>query len=95
MQKNHYQTLGLKDGATREEVEASHDKALRRFILSHKEGRPLPRDDFDVMEEAYAALGDPERKVRMTGNFFTRSGYPLHGRVSDKACKRITTRPSA
>ncbi|MDR1367664.1 MAG: DUF898 family protein [Candidatus Accumulibacter sp.] len=75
MQKNHYKTLGLKDGATREEVEASHDKALRRFILRHKEGRPLPKEDFDAMEEACAALRDPERKAVYDRELFGASPF--------------------
>ncbi|MDR1162280.1 MAG: DUF898 family protein [Candidatus Accumulibacter sp.] len=63
MQKNHYQILGLRDGATQEEVKAAHDKALRRFVLRHKEGRPLSREDFDAMEEAYAVLREPVRRA--------------------------------
>ncbi|MDR1275258.1 MAG: DUF898 family protein [Candidatus Accumulibacter sp.] len=63
MQKNHYQLLGLRDGAMQVEVDAAHDRALRRFVAHHKEGRPFPKEDFDAMQEAYAVLRDPDRKA--------------------------------
>ncbi|MDR2506804.1 MAG: DUF898 family protein [Candidatus Accumulibacter sp.] len=63
MQTGHYSALGLSNDATLEEVHAAHKKLLRQFVQRHKAGQPVSREDFDALENAYATLGDPEKKA--------------------------------
>lgn len=60
---NHYQTLGIPDGAPVEVVRAAYGQALQRFLQSKQAGNPLPKEDFDALHAAYAELADPERKA--------------------------------
>jgi uncharacterized membrane protein YjgN (DUF898 family) len=60
---NHYQTLGLPDGASTEAARAAYDQALQYFLLRKQAGNPLPKEEFDALEAAYAELGDPARKA--------------------------------
>jgi uncharacterized membrane protein YjgN (DUF898 family) len=61
--QNPYQTLGLPVGASLEAVQGAYRKALRRFLASQQAGTPLPQEDFEAVQAAYAELGTPERKA--------------------------------
>ena len=50
-------------GSSLESVQDAYKKALRRFLQSKQTGAPLPKEDFDALQAAYAELGTPERKA--------------------------------
>ncbi|MDR3322949.1 MAG: J domain-containing protein, partial [Zoogloeaceae bacterium] len=64
---NHYQTLGLPDRASLADIRTAYQQALRRFLLAQQLGSPLPKEDFDALQAAYAALGTPEDKAAYDG----------------------------
>ncbi|MDR1350456.1 MAG: DUF898 family protein [Zoogloeaceae bacterium] len=58
-----YQTLGLPEGAEIDTVRTAYGKALQRFAQQQQAGTPLPKEDFDALQAAYAELSSPERKA--------------------------------
>ena len=61
MPKNHYLVLGVTADASREEIKAAF---RRRALESHPERAGLLSESFLEIQEAYAVLGDPERRQR-------------------------------
>ena len=61
MAKNYYLILGITEDASREDIRAAF---RRRALELHPDRSGMERGPFQVVQEAYSVLGDPERRRR-------------------------------
>lgn len=81
---DYYQTLGVGRNATEDEIK----RAYRKAAMKHHPDRGGDQSKFQEIQEAYATLGDPEKKqqydnphphvrINVNGNPFHGSGSPF------------------
>jgi DnaJ-class molecular chaperone len=58
---NHYQTLGLSETATAEEIKSSYRKLAKKY---HPDVNKGTEDKFKAIADAYDILGDPQKKAQ-------------------------------
>ena len=90
--KEYYETLELKEGATQEEIK----RAYKKFALKyHPDKNPNGEAEFKKIGEAYAVLGDEEKRRVYDADGTTsleKYGYDYGEEIEkgDKALKRYT-----
>ena len=60
--KDYYQVLGLKKGASPEEIKRAYRKLALQFHPDKKQGNKEAEEKFKEINEAYAVLSDPQKK---------------------------------
>lgn len=61
--KNHYQTLGLADFSSPDEVKSAYRKLARTFHPDLNTNNPQAEDRFKEVNEAYSILSSPEKRA--------------------------------
>lgn len=62
--KDYYQTLGLKKGATSEEIKRAYRKLAVKYHPDKNPGDKSAEEKFKEINEAYAVLSDPQKKAQ-------------------------------
>jgi curved DNA-binding protein CbpA len=60
--RDHYETLGLKRGASEEEIRKAYRKLARKFHPDLNPGDKVAEDRFKDVQEAYDILNDPKKR---------------------------------
>jgi curved DNA-binding protein len=60
--KDYYQVLGLKKGATPEEIKKAYRKLALKYHPDKNQGNKEAEEKFKEINEAYAVLSDPKKK---------------------------------
>lgn len=60
--KDYYQSLGLKKGATAEEIKKAYRKLALKYHPDKNPGNKEAEEKFKEINEAYAVLSDPQKK---------------------------------
>lgn len=63
-QQDYYETLGLKKGATPEEIKKAYRKLAVKYHPDKNPGDKKAEDRFKEINEAYAVLSDPQKKTQ-------------------------------
>jgi curved DNA-binding protein len=63
-QKDYYEVLGLKKGATPEELKKAYRKLAVKYHPDKNQGDKSAEERFKEINEAYAVLSDPEKKAK-------------------------------
>jgi curved DNA-binding protein len=63
-QKDYYDTLGLKKGATADEIKKAYRKLAVKYHPDKNPGDKKAEDRFKEINEAYAVLSDPQKKTQ-------------------------------
>jgi curved DNA-binding protein len=63
-QQDYYETLGLKKGATPEEIKKAYRKLAIKYHPDKNPGDKKAEDRFKEINEAYAVLSDPQKKAQ-------------------------------
>lgn len=79
-QKDYYQALGLKKGATEEEIKKAYRKMAVKYHPDKNPDNPAAEEKFKEINEAYAVLSDPQKKEQY--DRFGSSGF--HQRFSQE-----------
>jgi curved DNA-binding protein len=61
-QKDYYQILGLNRNASEDEIKKAYRKLALRYHPDHHPDDPKSEEKFKEISEAYAVLGDPEKR---------------------------------
>ena len=56
--KKHYQTLGLKEGASQEEIKTAYDKLSKELNPSNNDNQEFFKEEYKKVQEAYEALSN-------------------------------------
>ena len=56
--KKHYQTLGLKEGASQEEINTAYDKLSKELNPSNNDNQEFFEEEYKKVQEAYKALSN-------------------------------------
>lgn len=56
--KKHYQTLGLKEGASQEEINTAYDKLSKELNPSNNDNQEFFKEEYKKVQEAYEALSN-------------------------------------
>lgn len=79
METDHYQTLGLSDGATSDEIKSAYRSLVR---LHHPDANPQNREASEVLMKevltAYAVLSDPAKRTAYDNDLKLRAYEALH-----------------
>lgn len=78
--KDYYQVLGLKKGATPEEIKKAYRKLALKYHPDKNQGNKEAEEKFKEINEAYAVLSDPKKKEQF--DQFGASGF--HQRYSQE-----------
>jgi len=78
--KDYYQALGLKKGATPEEIKKAYRKHALKYHPDKNQGNKEAEEKFKEINEAYAVLSDPKKKEQF--DQFGASGF--HQRYSQE-----------
>jgi curved DNA-binding protein len=62
LEKDYYQMLGLDRKASEEEIKKAYRKLALQYHPDHHPGDPESEERFKEIGEAYAVLGDPEKR---------------------------------
>ena len=54
--KNHYKTLGLKEDASQDEIQAAYNKLSKELNPSNNDNQEFFKEEYDKFQEAYKAL---------------------------------------
>ena len=76
--QDYYELLGLKKGATPEELKKAYRKLAVKYHPDKNPGDKKAEDRFKEINEAYAVLSDPEKKKQYDqfGSSGFQSGLP-------------------
>ena len=61
--KDYYETLGLKKGASEEEIKSAFRKMAMKYHPDRNPGDASAEEKFKEVNEAYSILSDPEKKA--------------------------------
>lgn len=61
-EKNYYQTLGVSENASQEEIKRAYRKLAMKYHPDHNPGDTQAEARFKEVSEAYAVLSDPEKR---------------------------------
>src|SRR6266498_1977511 len=61
-EREYYKVLGLKKGATQEEIKKAYRKLAVKYHPDKNPGDKEAEDKFKEINEAYAVLSDPQKK---------------------------------
>ena len=87
-----YDTLGVKKGASEEEIKKAYRKLARKYHPDANPGDKDAEERFKEIQEAYSVLSDPEkRKQYDAGGMFGGGGVPLRP-VARSARRRLVRR---
>jgi DNA segregation ATPase FtsK/SpoIIIE-like protein len=67
--KNHYQTLGIKQEASNDEIKKAYRKLAQKFHPDNNEGDKFFEERFKEIQEAYEILSDQYEKGRYDTNY--------------------------
>ena len=79
-QKGYYEVLGLKKGATDDEIKKAYRKLALKYHPDKNPGNTEAEDTFKEINEAYAVLSDPQKRAQY--DQFGSSGF--HQRYSQE-----------
>src|SRR5262245_8395528 len=74
MPRDYYETLGLKKGASEDEIKKAHRKLARQFHPDRNPGDKKAEERFKEVQEAYDVLGDQSRRAQYDRFGFAGSG---------------------
>ena len=66
--KNHYQTLGLEEGASREDIQAAYDRLSKELNPSDNDHQDFFVEEYDKVQQAYRALN--QSSILKAPNFY-------------------------
>ncbi|MGC4128663.1 MAG: DnaJ domain-containing protein [Bergeyella sp.] len=67
--KNHYQTLGIKRGASNDDIKSAYRKLALKFHPDKNNGDKFFEERFKEIQEAYEILSDPYEKRKYDTNY--------------------------
>src|SRR5437763_13090647 len=70
MRRDYYETLGLKNGASEDEIKKAYRKLARQYHPDRNPGDKQAEAHFKEVQEAYDILGDKEKRTQ-----FDRFGF--------------------
>ncbi len=76
--KNHYQTLGIKRGASNDDIKSAYRKLALKFHPDKNNGDKFFEERFKEIQEAYEILSDPYEK----GKYDTNYDYFFNGQTN-------------
>ena len=59
---DYYETLGIKKGASEDEIKKSYRKLAMKFHPDRNPGNKTAEENFKKISEAYAVLSDSEKR---------------------------------
>ncbi|MBI4617553.1 MAG: J domain-containing protein [Planctomycetes bacterium] len=71
--KNYYETLGVREGASSEEIKKAYRKLAKKFHPDKNPGNKAAEARFKEVSEAYNVLGDKEKRARFDA--FRKGGF--------------------
>lgn len=75
--KDYYETLGVRRGASVEEIRKAYRRLARKYHPDLNPGDKAAEERFKAVQEAYEVLSDPKkRKMYDTYGFYSDSGFP-------------------
>jgi curved DNA-binding protein len=76
-QKDYYQILGLNRDASEDEIKKAYRKLALKYHPDHHPDDPGSEEKFKKINEAYAVLGDPEKRkeYEYSGHIRYKQGY--------------------
>ncbi len=80
MKQDYYQTLGVKRGASAEEIRRAYKRLARKYHPDLNPGDKAAEERFKQIQEAYGVLNDPKkRKMYDQFGFYSENAYPGTG----------------
>ena len=65
--KHHFETLGLQEGASQEEIKTAYDKLSKELNPTNNDNQEFFKEEYDKVQEAYKALHNSSILATETG----------------------------